>query len=49
MDNENSPEFITCAMDAIEQGVRASAIKEECECRSKSASQNFNKNSFTNK
>ena len=30
--NGNNPEFIKCAMQAIEEGVSASAIKEECAC-----------------
>jgi hypothetical protein len=29
----NNPEFIKCAMTAIEEGVRAKDIKEECACR----------------
>jgi hypothetical protein len=31
--NSNSPEFIKCAMDAIEEGIKAEEIKEECACR----------------
>ena len=29
----NDPEFITCAMDALEEGIKAQEIKEECACR----------------
>ncbi len=29
----NTPEFITCAMTAIEEGISAHEIKEECACR----------------
>ena len=32
MTNDN-PEFVKCAMDAIEEGIKASEIKEECSCR----------------
>lgn len=31
--DSNNPEFIKCAMEAIEQGISAYAIKEECACR----------------
>jgi len=31
--NNNDPEFIKCAMDAIEEGIEADEIKEECACR----------------
>jgi hypothetical protein len=31
--NGTNPEFIKCAMEAIEQGVKAADIKEECACR----------------
>lgn len=29
----DNPEFITCAMTAIEEGIAADDIKEECACR----------------
>lgn len=48
MEANKSPEFIKCAMDAIEQGMSAKLVKEECGCSVKSVPQNFNKNSFTN-
>jgi hypothetical protein len=31
--NTNSPEFVICAMDAIEEGFKAADIVEECSCR----------------
>jgi len=31
--SNNDPEFVKCAMDAIEEGFKASEIKEECACR----------------
>ncbi len=31
--SSNNPEFIKCAMEAIEEGIRAEEIKEECACR----------------
>jgi len=32
MSNTN-PEFIKCAMEAFEEGIKAQAIEEECACR----------------
>jgi hypothetical protein len=29
----NDPEFIKCAMDAIEEGIKVQEIQEECACR----------------
>lgn len=29
----DNPEFITCAMTAIEEGIAAEDIREECACR----------------
>ena len=29
----NDPEFMTCAMDALEEGINPQEIKEECACR----------------
>jgi hypothetical protein len=31
--SNTDPAFITCAMDAAEQGIKAQDIKEECACR----------------
>ena len=31
--SNNDPEFIKCAMEAIEEGIKAQEIKEECACR----------------
>jgi hypothetical protein len=31
--SKKDPEFIKCAMDAVEQGIKAQEIKEECACR----------------
>lgn len=31
--NQDNPAFISCAMDSIEEGIRAEDIKEECACR----------------
>jgi hypothetical protein len=31
--NDSNPEFIKCAMEALEEGIRAQEIKEECACR----------------
>ena len=31
--NNTNPEFVKCAMDAIEEGIKASDIVEECACR----------------
>lgn len=31
--NDTNPEFIKCAMDAIEEGIKAEEIKAECACR----------------
>ena len=47
--NGNHPEFIKCAMEAIEQGVRPYAIKEECVWRMELQSNHFNINNPTNK
>lgn len=48
--DSNNPEFIKCAMDAIEEGVKADEIKEECACRMgikllKSSDENINQQS----
>ena len=31
--SKNDPEFIKCAMEAMEEGIKAQEIKEECACR----------------
>jgi len=31
--SNNDPEFIKCAMEALEEGIKAQEIKEECACR----------------
>jgi len=31
--SNNDPEFIKCAMEAMEEGIKAQEIKEECACR----------------
>ena len=31
--SNNDPEFIKCVMEAVEQGIKAQEIKEECACR----------------
>lgn len=31
--NDNNPDFVKCAMDAIEEGIKAADIQEECACR----------------
>lgn len=46
--NGNNPEFIKCAMEAVEQGISAYEIKEECVCRMGLQSHEFN-NKPTNK
>lgn len=40
--NDNNPEFIKCAMEAIEEGIKAQEIKEECACRMGLQSLEFN-------
>lgn len=40
--NGNNPEFIKCAMDAMEEGIKAEEIKEECACRMGLQSESIN-------
>lgn len=41
----NNPEFVKCAMTAVEEGISAQEIKEECACRmGLKLSENSNRN-----
>lgn len=31
--SSDDPEFIKCVMEAVEEGIKAQEIKEECACR----------------